>query len=224
MTTHACVYIGGFAGSEKARDRIAEALIALDEYSTVNAYTLSYVTNHPDEVQKAVRESQAIFTHSAGVISALSMANKGQTIHAIAPPIPRSVPELSILRLIPKTLRLQQPAYATEVAKEVASHNTEAVFELIMHPWANLRHAIRIARFNVLDPDIRRRLTGIAFMSHDEFFGLSPNQVGKIMDHSLKNVVVLNGEHAELQLDPKAVLSEYFTKLGQQKNRKRIPK
>lgn len=213
---NSCVYIGGFAGSEKARDRIVEALRRRN-YSPVIGYTLSYATNHPDLVRGAVQAADTIFTHSAGVIVALSNASSSQVIHSIAPPIPRRLRDLSFIRSLQETGWTQQSHHATEKARRLGAHNFEAATELMKHPLTNLRYALRISRFNVLDPAVNARLAGTAFMEHDAYFIPGP-EFDAILPHT-RNVVTLKGEHDELQLDPDAVLEEYFSKLVGEKKK-----
>jgi len=208
--TDRLVYIGGFLGGGSARDRVANALSDRRDYADIEAFTFSETYRDAESVARAVKDAKAVLTHSAGVLVAAGLLRpmNGTELHAIAPPIPRGIFDLSARRTLQKTLSMHRSIDGLERARQVTAYSLDAAKELTLHPVSNFRFLPQIARYNWRGPiDISRT---VGLMDSDRYFG-EPEPLEK----APCRVVQLSGQHDELLLDPNRVLDEYYTKLDE---------
>lgn len=202
------VYIGGVNGGEAGRDDVANELSRRNDFASVEAFTFSEANRNPDDVTRALAYAKVALTHSAGDIVATNLLVLGQNdtteLHAIAPPVRRSVLELMGKRTLQKTASMHMSVSSWSRAQRVLRYDVDAARELALHPISNLRPLRAVGEFDWRELPVGHQVVGL--MDNDRYFGDAAYD-------KLHSVVPLHGEHDELLLDPRAVLEEFYEKM-----------
>lgn len=205
------VFLSGLLGDGYYDNGIKNALASVFGYDDVEVFSLPQAHDNNRALRIAAFGAE-VYTHSAGALGVKGLLGEA-AVHMIA--APTRAPFGSPLFLIPRWLRDNQ-----EPGARAAKANKEIIFAedptlRPQNPGWQLRQVFSIAKFDRVEAAREMQnegiLVDIAAMRHDDFFPTSAEERARAARAGIE-LVVLNGEHAELAWNPVPVLEEWKRK------------
>ncbi len=201
------IFVGGLGSNQKSMELASEHFG--EHFEDVSPIPFRLAMKDEDLHRKL--KGHPVATHSAGMLPVIG--GQPEQVWAFGPPVP-TTPVRLVVGSIEKSSHLLTRSRQERDSRWVWGYQAQTTKELMIHPLGNLRHLGRIAQFDALNGARALSDEGVAstlvWTHQDDYFRPDINDIRDTESRFSVDVHFLAGEHDELLVRPRNVLSRVF--------------